>query len=251
MNINENRKRRIYWNGRIINLDLNRPEVERLPYKHIEVFNEIWQQKRIRTPLLILIGGYAGTGKSTVARAIIEEVNYTSVLATGFIRSFVQSIHKPENEPALSMNTYDLHRLNSNSDNPGEIIEAFKRQRYLVAEGIENAAKFVVTEHQHTIVDGNHVSPDCAERVAKLDGLIPISFYVKVSDADTHRQMISGPTHSRILDDGQFRTARILHDFMVREVEDQNFPIFEYNEASSRALEMIDQALVPIVSPYL
>jgi hypothetical protein len=61
--------------------------------------------------------------------------------------------------------------------------------------------------------------------------------------------MMQGPTHSRSISDKQFETARLLHDYTVRDAEEANRAVFEYYE-TRKMLEYVDSILAPIVGQF-
>lgn len=224
-------------------------------YKNIEKFNRLWREKRLRTPLLVFIGGYAGVGKSTVANVVAKNVAHVSFYPTGFARASAQTYIKKKDNPALYMNTFRLHEFidknASKSELKRECVKLFKKQRESVILVLNNCVKFIASEHQNTIVDGNHVCPELVDKVNKNNpGVIIYEFYLKVSDPVTHFKMMQGPTHSRVLTDEDFENARILHDFLVKEAIDNNKDVYEYNVSPEKILSGLDSMLEGVVERY-
>ena len=224
-------------------------------YRNIEKFNKLWREKRIRTPLLVFIGGYAGVGKSTVANVIAKNIPHVSFYPTGFARASAQTFTKKKDNPALYMNTFRLHEfINKNlnkSEFKRECVRLFKNQRDAVTSVLTNCVKFIASEHQNTIIDGNHVCPNLVDKINKDNpGVILFEFYLKVSDPKVHFQMMQGPTHSRVLTEKDFENARILHDFLVGEAEGKGRMVYEYDVASDEILGSLDSMLEGVVERY-
>lgn len=218
------------------------------PYPNIERFNTLWNERRITTPLVIMVGGYAGVGKSTLAYAVGKQVNNISFYATGFARAAAQTFIAPDENAALYKSTFSLHELTYGEVDERKIVELFKRQRDPVTKILVRSINFVAEEHQHTIIDGNHVSPDLSAEISRNNpGIIPIEVYLSVTDPETHRKMMEGPTHSRKISDVDFETARILHDFIVSEARENEKSVLEYSAGIRGTLVMIDKRLEEIV----
>jgi 2-phosphoglycerate kinase len=200
----------------------------------IEAYNIAWEEGRIKTPLVILIGGYAGTGKSTLALLICNYLRYMNVLPTGVIRSILKVTD--QRNPYLNYHTYDFHKLTPTLD-PVIIEEAYKTQYTPVAGAIQKIIEFAASEKQHYIIDGNHVFPSNDYTVS--DECILIEFYLKVSDENTHRNMIGGPTHNRELNEVQFRTGRILQDSIIQAAAQYRKEIFESTDCFAEIVELI------------
>lgn len=221
-------------------------------HRNIETFNELWEKKIITKPLVIVYGGYAGTGKSTNCNKIAELIKYTTNLPTGVIRSTINDYLKSEEQDILSVHTYDLHKVmdpvNPNSkEGEEEIIKRFLMQIKPISKAINSIISFVASEKQHLIIDGNHVFP----------GLININpnvhfieFYNKVSDPNKHKEMLCGPTHNRDLDQDEFTTARILHDYTVAQCIANNKTAFEYNTSTEKMIEDLGRIIGEIIEPY-
>ncbi len=82
-----------------------------MTYKHIQKYNKLWEKAQISCPVVVMIGGYAGTGKSTLAQIISRALNYLNIIPTGILRALVKDYISAQDNPALYYHTYDLHQL--------------------------------------------------------------------------------------------------------------------------------------------
>ena len=212
-------------------------------YQHIQKYNQLWEKSQLCWPVVIMIGGYAGTGKSTLAQIISRYLNYLNLIPTGILRALVKDYISAQDNPALYYHTYDLHKLipqkfSGKADR--EVTRLFLNQVKPLARGLTNLINFAASEKQLYLIEGNHIFPGF---LPKNEQVIQIEFYLKVSEPHQHRLMLGGPTHNRVLDDEQFQTGRILHDLIVNEAESQNKYVYEYNQAEGLALGLIEQTL--------
>lgn len=219
-------------------------------YPAIEQFNLLWREKIITTPLCILVGGYAGTGKSTLIEIIKQHIQYLTAFSTGFARASAQAFVTNKQNPALYQNTFKLHELSEHIRDNKSITELFLEQRQPVNEVIKNVIRFIATEKRHVAIDGNHLSPHLLTRIEndlRTNQLILIDVYLKVTNPEVHKIMLEGPTHNRQLTQQEFATARILHDYMVSEIEMAGKTAFEYDKAESLTLSKINSLLTKII----
>lgn len=221
--------------------------------KVTEDFNKLWEQKVIKKPLVILYGGYAGTGKSTTCERIMELIDYTTNLPTGVIRSSIADYLTNKDVELISSHTYQLHNIREYLDpnskqSREEIINRFLKQISPIAKAINSVITFAASEKQHLIIDGNHVFPGLIKEHPEVHLL---EFYNKVTDIDQHYKMLGGPTHSRDLSEDEFKTARILHDFTVDECARYNKTIYEYNISKDMVEKEIDTTLRQIINEYI
>lgn len=219
-------------------------------YRNIERFNQLWSEKLIVTPLVIMVGGYAGTGKSTLVEYLKKHVNYLSSFATGFARAAAQTFITREQNPALYESTFKLHELCDDPNEKTQIWKRFIEQRTPIENVLSSCGMFIAGEHQNTVIDGNHVSPSLASKIAAQCDVIPIDIYLKVTNPSTHFTMMCGPTHSRTLSEQDFNTARILHDGIILEAELYCKPIFEWTDSIDGTLSVIDESLASIVAQF-
>lgn len=210
-----------------------------MEFKNIEKFNHLWSIGKVSKPIVLAIGGYAGTGKSTTVGTITQHLKYVNLLPTGIIRSIEQKFTKRAENPSMFEHTYNLYKL-SKTQGDSEIIEQYLHQARPICETINYAINFASTEKQHFAIDGNHILP---KFLINNSDVILIEFYLKVSNPNIHKMMLEGPTHNRTLNAKQFATARVLHDYLISEAVSSKKIIFEFDEAPYKAIELVDKIL--------
>lgn len=186
------------------------------------------------------MGGYAGTGKSTLVKEIESFFKNINVLPTGIIRSILRGYITQENNPYLYSHTYNLHSLLDKKSSNNQVTGLYEKQISPVSKSINKIIDFTSIEKQHWIIDGNHIFPGF---IKDDDRVILFEFYLKVTDPDVHRKLLSGPTHNRKLNDEQFHTARRLHDYIVNKATEHNKLLYEYDLAIEEVLTLINQTL--------
>ncbi|MBI4130159.1 hypothetical protein HY468_02490 [Candidatus Roizmanbacteria bacterium] len=218
----------------------NRKQLEEirlhLQYPNIDLYKWLWNKGVLPKPFVIALGGYAGTSKSTLARTISDWLPYHERIATPHLRELAKSSIPPEINPWLYVHTWNLDTVSA--DFPVDAKTGFVRQIEPVAEVIERIITFAGTERQHHVVEGNHVFPG---KVTFPPTILGIELYLKVSDPESHRVMLGGPTHQRSLSEHEFEVARELHDFTVFEAEKQGKPVFEYTGGFTGLLGLLNE----------
>lgn len=141
---------------------------------------------------IILIGGTAGSGKSTIARQICREIDITHRIGTGFIREILRSTTNDLTTPSLFTFTF---RPPAGAD----LIENFEEQAKLVCAAVNSAIKRANTEGTSIVVEGNHLLPEYIDME-----LVDHFFILECSD-ELIRERITGKTHSlRIISNSDF-----------------------------------------------
>ena len=149
-----------------------------------------WQAVRqIDVPLVVLIGGSAGVGKSTIATMLANRLGVTRVIPTDAIREVMRSMFTADLMPTLHTSSYDAARLVRHplprSADP--VIIGFREQASAVAVGIEALISRAADEGTDLIVEGAHVVPGFVD-VARFEGrAVVVSMIVTVDDEELHR----------------------------------------------------------------
>ncbi len=217
--------------------------------KTTELFNDLWLQKKITKPIAVLYGGYAGTGKSTTSKNITELINYTTYIPTGIIRSLIVDYLSKRDLALITTHTYQLHTVGKYLDpnieaNKALISDRFIEQIRVVSKAINNIISFAASEKQHLIIDGNHIFPGFIDMNPDIH---IIEFYNMVGDPQQHYKMLCGPTHNRTLNNDEFQTARILHDYTVKECIKNQKNIFDYKKSFHSVHKILDEKLQQII----
>lgn len=208
-----------------------------MPYRNIAKYNEMWSKGLIAKPIIILIGGYAGTGKSTLAKKLTQYLQYINIIPTGVIRAISKTYTNKITNPELFYHTFDLHKITKNRD---LIINLFLDQCAVVNKGVTELIEFVETEKQHYIIEGNHIIPK--NKYTSIEAII-IEVYLQVEDPSLHIEMLVGPTHQRNINSKQYETGRVLHDYIAESATTESKYIFNFEDSLLETLAVIDKEL--------
>jgi len=199
---------------------------------YFEKFNQNREDGNFQTPLVILIGGAIGTGKSTFANQITAKIRHITVVPTGIIRSICQSLLSREDFPELYPHTYELVSKTSDTLDRELTISKFLKQAQIVQKAVEKIVSFSFSESQNYIIEGNHITPEFICSILETFKVIPLFF--NVNEIARYKQMISGPTHKRDLSEWQYLQVQVIHDYFVKECQSFGVPLFDctaFNEA--------------------
>src|SRR6266516_3751987 len=121
-----------------------------------------WQEvERLDTPLVLLIGGATGVGKSTIATQLAARLGIVRFVATDAIREVMRSMFSPELMPTLHTSSFEadaaLREPPTSAADP--LIVGFREQTAAVAVGINALIERAALEGTSIIIEGAHVVP--------------------------------------------------------------------------------------------
>lgn len=169
----------------------------------------------MRKPV-ILIGGTAGTGKSTLARELSSSLGLDHRLGTGFLREALRSETSPAKDP-------DLFTFTFRSDNPiRTLIAQAQRLRPAIVACIRRARN----EGTSLIIEGTHLVPELYRDVEPDLYLI-----LAAPRLDEHLRRLQGPSHlRRNITADDFRNAVMINEYFHSEAERCGAPFLLYED---------------------
>ena len=92
--------------------------------------------KELRAPIILLIGGTTGTGKSTVATEAAHRLGVTRVTSTDFIRQTMRAFFAHDFMPTIHYSSFEAGGVVSPHDGADAMITGFLDQTRNVLVGV-------------------------------------------------------------------------------------------------------------------
>ncbi len=118
--------------------------------------------QRLEEPLLLLVGGATGTGKSTLATEAAHRLGITRVTSTDFIRQTMRAFFSEEFMPSVHYSSFEarLALTRAEEEESGDsAILGFLDQTRNVLVGVNAALERAATEHWSLVLEGVHLVP--------------------------------------------------------------------------------------------
>lgn len=157
--------------------------------RYAEPYSKWLQVLRLDAPLVILLGGVTGVGKSTIATMLANRLGITRVVPTDAIREVMRSMVTPSLFPTLHSSLFDVART-VRSPRPGgadATIVGFHEQVAAVTVGIEALIQRAVDEGTDLIVEGSHVVPGFLSIDRFAGKALAVELVVTVDEEEAHR----------------------------------------------------------------
>lgn len=149
-----------------------------------------WREiKSLDVPLVIMIGGATGVGKSTIATQLAVRLGIVRVVATDAIREVMRAMFTSELMPTLYTSSFEADAtLREPPPRPTDrVIVGFREQTAAVAVGIRALVERAAVEGTSVVIEGAHVVPGFFDLEAYQGRVLAVPVVVTVEDEDLHR----------------------------------------------------------------
>ncbi len=148
-------------------------------------------------PLLLLIGGAPGCGKSAVATEIAHRLEIVRTQSTDQLREVMRMMTPERLLPVLHASSFEAWR--GLPDGTGEdvelddlVIDGYRAQAELLSVACEAVIQRAVNEHVSLILEGVHVQHSLLERIPKDSPVIVVPIMLAVLNPQRLRERIRG-----------------------------------------------------------
>jgi 2-phosphoglycerate kinase len=150
--------------------EVTRAELRDLAYvKLLERFRRrtaerylVWREfQEPEKPVIILLGGTSGVGKTSLALEVAQRLGISRVLSTDSIRHVMRIMLSPELMPALHASSFDAHREipGTAPEEDSSVVEGFMAQAATVSVGVRAILDRAVEENTSLVLDGVSLVP--------------------------------------------------------------------------------------------
>ena len=204
--------------------------------------------RNLERPLLVLLGGVTGVGKSTVATQLAGRLGIPHVIATDQVRQVVRAFFSHEFLPSVHHSSFDVSKaLSDLSDDAAGTVAGYIRQAHDIAPGLDAVVERAISDRTPMVVEGVHLlpdipNPDLCERATTVRVMLA------VRDEAEHREHFHTRGMQTLREPGRYLEAldriRVLQDYLVERAEAAGVPVIE---ASGSGLEMMWRRVLEVV----
>ncbi len=199
--------------------------------------------RELDLPIVILVGGATGTGKSTVATEIAYRLGITRVTSTDFVRQTMRAFFSDEFMPAIHYSSFEAGDAYPDAEDP--LVTGFLEQARDVLVGVRASIERALQEGWSMVLEGVHLVP----------GLLPTQFpdtlvvpcMLSIEDETAHAQHFftreggSQRPRDKYLD--RFAEIRELQRFLVGRAVREGVPVIENESADDATAALAELVL--------
>lgn len=183
-------------------------------------------------PVIVLLGGTAGAGKTSIGLEVALRLGIRRVQSTDAIRQVMRLVLSRELAPMLHASSFDAHKMLPYDGPAGRrVLDGFYQQTAMVATGVRATIDRAIAEHTSLVLDGVSVVPGQLDLASYADDASVIPLLVARLD----EKAFLSHFHRRGSDGSRRGMKRYLRNFdSILEIQ-------------NHLLELAEQHHVPII----
>ena len=203
-------------------------------------------------PLVLVLGGATGTGKSSLATDIAFRLGISRITSTDAVRQVMRAFFAQELMPALHFSSFEagegLRIPMPDPDAEDRALYGFIQQAEQVAVGANAIIERAVMEGLSTVVEGVHLVPGLVAP-ERHHAAVVVQVVLAISDEDAHqanflfRDYESGGTRAMERYLQRFGEIRRIQDYLVGRAERTGVPVIEAGDMNAALVDVIDLIL--------
>jgi 2-phosphoglycerate kinase len=209
-----------------------------------------WQEVQgLDVPLVLMIGGATGVGKSTIATQIAARLGIVRLVATDAIREVMRGLFTEDLMPTLYMSSFNADEALREPPprSADKVVVGFREQTAAVSVGIQALIRRAAEEGTSVIIEGAHIVPGFVDIEPWQDRVLAVPVIISVDDEDLHRGhfVVRGrETPTRPLDRYQkgFTNIRKVQKYIKSQALSHGVPVipnYNLDQAISAVIDLV------------
>jgi 2-phosphoglycerate kinase len=212
-----------------------------------------WQKVlRRERPLILLLGGATGTGKSSLATELAYRLGISRITSTDVVRQVMRAFFAPGLMPALHFSSFEagegLRIPMPDPDEADRALYGFIQQAEQVSVGAAAVVDRAVEEGLSTVIEGVHLVPGLLEPPERHNATV-IQVMVSIEDEEAHQAhfvarddaSLGGRAGDRYL--RRFGEIRRIQDYLLARAEREGVPVVDATDADEALRAVLDLIL--------
>lgn len=205
-------------------------------------------------PIIILIGGAPGVGKSALAAELNYRLGIRRVVSSDAIREALRSLITPQLSPSLHRSSFTAWRSDllpseqtTAKPKPKRVTRGFVAQAQQLSTALTAIVERSLQEQTSVVIEGIHLVPGLLP-LGDYDDVTLLELVLVIDDEERHKNNFktrAKETHGRRSEEvylESFGEIRMIHDFLRKRAELEGVPVINgsyFDEVVDRVLELI------------
>ncbi len=191
-------------------------------------------------PLVLLIGGATGTGKSTIATEVAHRLGIVRTQSSDMLREVMRMMIPKRLLPVLHTSSFNAGvslpaSAAGNEDYDKQLADGYLTQSELLSVPCEAVIQRALRERVSVILEGVHLNPAMLERISVDNSAHVVMVMLALLDRDKLRERLAyrlyeAPERTGSGHLGQFDKIWELQTFLLSEADKRGVPILENND---------------------
>jgi 2-phosphoglycerate kinase len=205
--------------------------------------------ERLDVPLVVLVGGATGTGKSTVATEVAHRLGITRVTSTDVVRQTMRAFFSSEFMPSIHYSSFEAAPAVPASDDPNvdRVVLGFLEQTRNVLVGVRAVLARALEEGYSVALEGVHVVPGL---IPPVDGAVFCQVLLAIDDEEEHASHFWTRSGEGLRPFEKYLRAlpdiRRIQDYLVARAAKAGVPVIENASIDVAVDHVIDLVLAEV-----
>jgi 2-phosphoglycerate kinase len=221
------------------------PEAGAVAMRRLRRYQDLYD---LDLPIILLVGGGTGTGKSSVATDVAYRLGITRVTSTDFVRQTMRAFFSREFMPAIHYSSFEAGRtMTQEEDDPGKaVVDGFLEQTRDVLVGVAASIDRALQEGWSMVLEGVHLVPGM---LPPIENALVVQCVLAINDTEAHA------SHFWIRDNDSegmrpyekylecFDDIRLVQEYILGRAERHDVPVIQNANIEETVVEVMELVL--------